>query len=163
MAGPPSVNSTLPKAKGVDGSDVSESEGDASDDEDGGTVEFADRQRQAKRRKRDGKRGKVREGFFGVFEAFVIHFLDSSPLSSLRLKLSVNGKSTVYDSKRDLQIPLTNLRRLILSYRLVFVVRLLTAHLRRFKEDADCAEWGNGAFVLSCWSSARSRQNSGLS
>ncbi|GAQ88193.1 Methyltransferase [Klebsormidium nitens] len=59
MAGPPSVNSTLPKAKGVDGGSES-NEDDVSEDDEGATVEFADRQRHAKRRRKDGKRGKGR-------------------------------------------------------------------------------------------------------
>lgn len=57
MAGPPSVNTSLPRAKGMDGESESEEEDSEAED---GTVENADRQRQAKRRKKESKHGKVK-------------------------------------------------------------------------------------------------------
>jgi hypothetical protein len=56
MAGPPSVNTALPKAEGMDGESESEEEDSEAED---GTIENADRQRQAKRRRKESKHGMV--------------------------------------------------------------------------------------------------------
>ncbi|CAM6127953.1 unnamed protein product [Calypogeia fissa] len=54
LCGPPSVNNTLPKAKGMDGED-SESDEEDSEDEENGTVDVLERQRPAKRMKQKSK------------------------------------------------------------------------------------------------------------
>lgn len=59
-SGPANANSSLPKAKGVEGEEGSEDGGSDGDDEDETTVSFADRQRPSKRRKSGDGRSKGR-------------------------------------------------------------------------------------------------------